>query len=162
MPSTLISIALSVLLVSGLYSAMMWLDLFGIRHQDFWRRVALASALGHFLLSVGFLTVAYLDFRATSDLLGTGVSFSAYLFNNPDLWRVFLVFDTLAAVAVLGFLGVVDAIGSGAGAILGVTVVAVVALGTFQWYAVGGLVGAGLARLVSGLRTPEDEMPDWF
>lgn len=162
MPSTLVSIALSVLLVSGLYSAMMWLDLLGMRRLVFWRRVAVSSVISHSVLFGVFMALAFVDFRATSHMIGTEVSFSAFLFSNPDFWRVFLLFDTLPAILVLGILGVLDAVGSGAGAILPAAVVTVLLAGSVQWYAVGALVGTALARLVSGLRTPEDEMPDWF
>lgn len=162
MPSTLIIVALSLLLVAGLHSSIMWLDLFGARAWAVWRRVALASAVGHVLLLGGFLVLAYIDFRVTSDMIVPGIGFSAFLFNNPDFWRVFLVFDTLAAGVVLGVLGLMDAAGAGAGAILGVFLFAASVIGTLQWAAVGGLAGKGLDRMISGLRTPDDEMPDWF
>lgn len=152
---------LALLLVSGLYSTMMWLDLFGARAWPFWRRVAAASAFGHVILLGGFLAVAYVDFRALSSLAG-GTSFSAFLFNDPSFWRLFLVFDTLAAVTVLGVLGVLDALGAEAGAIFAIFLVAASGLGTLQWSVLGGLAGKGLERLFSGLRTPDDDMPNWF
>ncbi len=161
MPSTVVIVLLSLLLISSLYSTMMWLDLFGMRTSPFWRRAAVASAIGHVILLGGFLVLAYVDFRETSSPAGGG-SFTAFLFNDPDFWRVFLVFDTLAAVTVLGVLGVLDALGTGAGAIFPVFVAASAGLGTLQWFVLGGLAGKGVDRLLSGLRTPDDEMPDWF
>lgn len=162
MPGTLISAALAILLVSGLYSSMMWLDVWGMRSRRFWKRVAVASGIGHVVLLAVFLLVAYLDFRATENLLPEGVSFSAFLFNDPDFWRVFLIFDTLAAIAVVGVLGALDALGWQAGAILGISVCLALLVGTAQWWAIGGLLGKGIDHLIGGLRTPDDEMPDWF
>jgi hypothetical protein len=118
-----------------------------MRRRGFWRRVAFASALAHVLIVVGLALLAWID---DSSDAGMPVSVSG------DLWAVLWVLDPVA-MAVLA--GILPATGSLA---LPSALITLLGVGTLQWYWVGGALGAAFERVWRALRTPGDDLPDWF
>ena len=111
---------------------------------------------------MGVFGVLYLDFRTAAALLAVDLAFDTVLLNNGQFWQGLLVFDTLAAVTMVGILAILDYAGLGTDAILPVTIGIVLLLGTFQWYWVGGIFGVVLERLWFGLKTQDEDGPDWL
>ncbi len=159
-------ILLPPLLVFGVYHLSLWFNVMDIQGRVFWRRVALASAISHLLLAVGFFVFSYMDFRLTTNIAGSAQAFDAFLFNRSPFWSLLLVFDTGAMVVVLGVFGALDWLGISLGFTVPLTAGIVLLAGTLQWYWVGGAIGAGFERLWSGLKGPEDEpggdRPGWL
>jgi len=135
------------LLVFALYHLSLWVGVPGMRRRGFWRRVAFASALAHVLIVVGLALLAWID---DSSDAGMPVSVSG------DLWAVLWVLDPVA-MAVLA--GILPATGSLA---LPSALITLLGVGTLQWYWVGGALGAAFERVWRALRTPGDDLPDWF
>ncbi len=150
-------ILLPPLLVFGIYHLLLWFNVMAINGRVFWRRVALASAVSHVLLVTGFFLFSYMDYRLHVNIAGTPQAFDAYLFNQSPFWSLLLVCDTAAMVVLLGVFGALDWLGISFGTTVALTAGIVLLAGTLQWYWIGGVIGAGLERLWSGLKGPEDE-----
>ena len=73
-----------------------------------------------------------------------------------------LVFDTVPTVVLLGVFGVLDRFSISFLPVIPLTFGIVLLAGTIQWYWVGGGIAAACERLWSGLKTPDDEGPDWL
>jgi hypothetical protein len=157
MPNLLALLLLPPLLIFSLYHLSLWFDLFAIRRMLFWRRVSAVSALSHVLIAMGIFGLLYLDFKSAVSLLSADLAFDAFLLNNGQFWQTLLVFDTLAAVTVVGLLAILDYAGTGPGPILPLTMGLVLILGTFQWYWIGGILGAVFERVWSGLKTQGED-----
>lgn len=148
------------LLIFGIYHLTLWLNVLGIRGMVFWRRVALASAIAHVFLAAGLFLFSYLDYRANAALVGQ--AFDTFFFNRSAFWHVMLVFDTVPTVVLLGVFGVLDRFSISFLPVIPLTFGIVLLAGTIQWYWVGGGIAAACERLWSGLKTPDDEGPDWL
>ena len=157
MPNLLALLLLPALLIFSLYHLTLWFSFFAIRKMVFWRRISTVSALSHVLFTIGVFAVLYLDFRTAGNLLAADMAFDSFLLNNGQFWQVLLIFDTLAAVTMVGILAILDYAGIGLGPVLPVTVGIVLLLGTFQWYWIGGILGAMFERIWSGLKTQGDD-----
>ncbi len=150
-------VVLPPLFVFGIYHLSLWLNVAGIRSRVFWRRVALASAISHGVLALGFFLFSWLDYRMSGDIAGVNQSFESFLFNTSPFWSLMSVFDTIAMVVLLGVFGTLDNLGVGFGPVVGLTAAVVFLVGTLQWYWVGGSIGAAFERLWSGLKGPDDD-----
>ncbi len=155
------TLILPPLLIFGLYHLLLWFDLFGMRDRVFWRRVGWSSACAHVLFTAGAFVLTWIDYRSTDRLFGA-VSLDVFIMNSNEFWQVLFLFDTLSAVALLGLLAILDAAGVGSVPMATLTAGVVLSIGTFQWYWVGGVVGALLERVWSGLKTQDDDGPDWL
>jgi hypothetical protein len=160
--SVAVAVLLPFLLVFGLYHLLTWFNVFRINERVYWKRVALASAISHILLATGFFIFSYFDYQANRSLTTVGLSYGAFLFNRSDFWRLISVFDTLAMACILAFFTVLDRLGIEIPAILAIAIAIVYAVGTVQWYFVGGAVGALVERFWHGLKSGEDEDEDFF
>lgn len=149
-------------LIFGLYHLTLWFGLFGMRARAFWRRVALSSALSHVLFTFGVFGVVWADYQSATALFGNDPGFPGFLANSSGILQLMLVFDTLAAVALIGILTMLGSAGLEGATILSLGAGVVLVLGTFQWYWLGGAAGALLERVWSGLKTQEDDGPDWL
>jgi fructose-specific phosphotransferase system IIC component len=152
-----VSVALPLLLVFGLYHLLTWFNTFRINERIYWKRVALASALAHVILATGFFVFSYYDYEANRQLGAQGLSYGSYLFVRSDFWRLIAIFDTLAVACILGLFTAVDRLGIPLPGLVAVTILITYAVGTVQWYFVGGAVGALLERFWTGLKTEDDE-----
>ena len=156
----LAAVLLPPLLVFGVYHLSVWFNVRGIGRDVFWRRVALASAISHLLLAIGFFCFSYFDYRLNGNIAGTPQRFDDFLFNRSPFWSLLFVFDTLAMGVLLGVFGALDWLDIRFGMTVPLTTAIVGLVGTLQWYGVGGAIGAGVERLWSGLKGPEDEPGD--
>lgn len=152
-------VLLPPLLVFALYHLNLWMRLPGMRGRVFWRRVAFASAQAHLLILAGFVFLVWLDYR-TGFPSPTG-SFGGYMATSPDVAGALWVLDPVAMAVVTGLAGVVSGIRVGAG-VLVLLLTIVVAVGTLQWYWVGGGLAAVFERIWGELRTEGDDLPNWF
>ena len=155
-------ILLPPVLVFSLYHLGLWLGVPGMRRQVFWRRVAVASALAHVLLATAFFLFVWLDYRASASISNTPASLADHLFGSGDFLAVLWLMDPLPTVLLAGILGAMDWAGGGRRLILPVAIATVLAAGTLQWYWVGGGLAAAFERIWAALRTPGDDLPDWF
>lgn len=153
-------VLLPPLLVFGIYHLSLWFDVMAIQGRVFWRRVALASAISHLLLAIGFFLFTYTSYRLNANIPGSAQAFGAFLFNQSPFWSLLLIFDTVAMVMLLGVFGALDWLGISFGITVPITTGIVFLAGTLQWYWIGGAVGAALERLWSGLKGPDDEPGD--
>ncbi len=150
-------------LVFGVYHLAVWFDVAGIGRRVFWRRVAIASVFAHLLLVIGFFLLTYIDYRTNQNLTPTAGSYEMFLFNGSEFWRVMVMFDALPTVVLLGLFGTLDRMGLAAVPLIPLTIGTVLAVGSLQWYWVGGAIGAGFEKLWSGLKTgDDDELPPWL
>ncbi len=152
---------LPLLLVFGLYHLMVWFDVFAMRRRTVSSRVGVCSALAHGLLGAGVFLVSYLDYRATRAVFG-GTGFAAYVLDSGELWPMLMVFDTLAGLTILALLALWESMELAAGGIVGLVPAVVLVVGTLQWYGLGRVAGAVLDRVWSGLKTQDDDGPDWL
>jgi len=150
------------LLIFGLYHLSLWFDMFRMRRMVFWRRVGSSSAIAHALFMGGLFVVFYLDYGAAGELVGIDIAFDAFLLNSTQFWQAMLLLDTLAAVTMIGILAALDYFGMTFGPIIPLTLAITLVLGTFQWYWIGGAIGAAFERLWTGLKGPEEEKRDWL
>jgi len=163
MLSLLVAVVLPVFLVFGVYHLLTWFNVFRINERIYWKRVALASAIAHFLLATGFFVFSYFDYQANRDLAALGLTYAWFLFNRSDFWRLIALFDTLGMICVLGLFAVLDRLGVVFPGILALTIAITYAFGAVQWYFVGGAAGALFQRFWDGLKTGEDdEDEDWL
>src|SRR5436309_4643960 len=159
---TLASFLMPPLLVFGVYHLLTWFNTFGINGRAYWRRVALASGISHFLLVTGFLAFSYLDLRNHVRLEGTDTAFGPFLFNTSDFWRLVTIFDTAPMLAILALFSVFDRMGINPPGLVVLTFTVIYVVGTLQWFWVGGGIGALLERFWEGLKTEDEEDEDWL
>lgn len=152
-----LGLLLPLLLVFGLYHLMTWLNILQINGRAYWKRVALTSSIAHVMLAAGFFVFSYFDYLANRDLAGFGLGYGAHLFDRSQFWPLMTIFDTLAMAILAGLFLLLDWIGLALPGLLPLTIVITIAVGTVQWYFVGGGVGALLSRFWSGLKTDDDE-----
>jgi hypothetical protein len=159
---SLAALVLPALLIFGVYHLALWSDLGGVAAMPFWRRLAVASGLGHLLLAAAFFLFMYLDYRSVLQIAPSGPSFEVFLFNRAGFWRVMLVFDSLPSLLLLAVFAAMARWGWEWTHSVALTVAVVFVAGTFQWYWIGAGLGAASERLWSGLKTPDDDLPDWM
>jgi hypothetical protein len=160
---TLASFLMPPLLVFGVYHLLTWFNTFGTNEQTYWRRVARASGISHVLLVTGFLIFSYFDLHAHMRLEGTDTAFGPFVFNRSDFWRLITIFDTAPMLVILGLFWVLDRMGVNPPGLVIVTFAITYAIGTFQWFWVGGGIGAILEKFWAGLKTgDEEEEEEWF
>ncbi len=159
---TVASFLMPPLLVFGVYHLLTWFNTFGINERTYWRRVALASGISHFLLVTGFLVFWYIDLKNHVRLEGTDTAFGPFLFNRSDFWHLMTVFDTAATLAIVGLFSVLDRMGINPPGLVMVTFSLIYIVGTLQWFWVGGSIGALLEKFFAGLKTGDEEDEDWF
>ena len=159
---TLASFCLPPLLVFGVYHLLTWFNVFRINERTFWQRVAMASAISHILLVSGFFAFSYFDFQSHLRLDIDEGRFGSYLFDRSNFWRLMTIFDTAPMLVIIGVFSVFDRAGINPPGLLvwalGITYV----VGTFQWFLLGGGIGAVLERFFEGLKTPDPEDEEWF
>ncbi len=153
-------VLLSPLLVFGVYHLSLWFNVMGIRTRVFWRQVALASAIAHLLLVIGFFVFTYVDYRLNANIAGAVGVFDVFLFSRSPFWSLVSVFDTVAMVVILGTFGTLDWLGIDFGTTVPVTAGIILLVGTLQWYWIGGAIGGAFERLWAGLKGPEDDPQD--
>jgi len=148
-----------LLLVFGLYHLFTWFNIFRINERAYWRRVGLTAAISHSLLATGFFLFAWFDHRGIAYLLSR-MDYATFLFQHSAFWQMLAIFDT---AAMLGTLAVFSLMGPAVGSdrLLLVAMSLTYIVGTFQWYYVGGAVGAILQKVWDGLKTG-DEGEEWF
>ena len=151
---TIAAFLLPPLFVLGVYHLLTWFNIFRINERTYWKRVALASAISHFLLFTGFLVFSYFD--------AAGAPFGPYLFDRSTFWRLITIFDTAPMLVILAvFSAMVRAEINPPGVLLlalGITYI----VGTLQWFLIGGALGGLLERLWAGLKTGEEEDEEWL
>ena len=88
------------------------------------------------------------------------MDYATFLFQHSAFWQMLAIFDT---AAMLGTLAVFSLMGPAVGSdrLLLVAMSLTYIVGTFQWYYVGGAVGAILQKVWDGLKTG-DEGEEWF
>ena len=159
---TAASFLLAPLFVFGVYHLLTWFNVLRVNERVYWKRVAIASAISHFLLLSGYLVFSYFDFQGRLQLEATSVSFGAFLFSRSGFWRVMMIFDTVPTLVLLGIFLMLDRAGiNPPGLLIGTFTIAYVA-GTLQWFWVGGGIGALLERFWAGLKTGDEEDEEWF
>ena len=156
------SLMMPILLVFGLYHLLTWFNAGDINRRPYWKRVAIASGLSHFLLVTGFFLFSYFDFQQNRRLSGAGLNFDSYLFVGSDFWPVMFVFDTAPMLVLLAVFFLLDQFSISMPGLVVFTFAVIYVVGSLQWYFVGGGLGAVLERFWSGLKTGEDEDEDWF
>lgn len=161
MMNVLLGVLSPVLLVFGLYHLLTWFNVAGINDRVYWKRVAIAAALGHFFLASGFLAFTYLDFLSNRTLLTSGLDYSTVLFNHSDFWNVLALYDTLPMVLIYIVFAPLNSAGLSGTGLLVLTLAIVFTAGTLQWYYIGGGIGAVLQKFWEGLKTGDDE-EEWF
>jgi hypothetical protein len=154
MLSTLASFLLPPLLVFGVYHLLTWFNILRINQRVFWKRVAIASALGHVLLVSGFFLFSYLD--------ASDANFGVYLFNRSEFWKLMTLFDTVPMVVIVVLFSVFDRAGMNPPGLVAMTIAITYLIGTTQWFLIGGGLGALLERFFEGLKTPDPEDEGWF
>ncbi len=152
---------LPLLLVFGLYHLSVWFDVLAMRRRTVSSRVGVCSALAHGLLGTGVLLVSYLDYRSTRAIFG-GTGFAEYVLDSGDFWPMLMIFDTLAGLTIVALLALWESLNLAAAGVVGLVPAVVLVVGTLQWYGLGRLAGAVLDRVWSGLKTQDDEGPDWL
>jgi hypothetical protein len=157
-----ISILLPLLFVFGLYHLMVWFNVFHVNERSYWKRVAIAAAVSHVLLLTGFIVFTYAHFNSMRAQLEAPSSFTAFVFDRSEFWRFMLIFDTAPMLAVLGLFSLLDRAGINPPGLLVWTFAITYAVGTLQWFFVGGAVGAILEKFWSGLKTPDEEDEGWL
>ncbi len=150
------------LLVFGLFHLLTWVNLFGVNGKEFWRRVGLTSALSHIILACGFFAFSYVDYSMNLKTTLAGTGFDGFLFDQSEFWRLMAIFDTAPMLALLGLFAVLDRLSVDAPAPVAVSLAVTLAVGTVQWYFVGGGIGLLLERFWSGLKSDEDVDEDWL
>jgi len=154
MLSTLASFLLPPLLVFGVYHLLTWFNVLRINQRVFWKRVAIASAICHVLLSSGFFLFFYFDAADTG--------FGVYLFNRSEFWKLMTLFDTAPMLVIVALFSVFDRAGMNPPGLVAMTIAITYLIGTIQWFLVGGALGALLERFFEGLKTPDPDDEGWF
>jgi len=148
------SFLLAPLFVFGVYHLLTWFNIFRINERVYWQRIALASAFAHVLLLTGFLVFSWFD--------AAGRPFGPYLFNNSEFTRLLRVFDTTAMVIIVLVFSVMARAELNPPGVLFLALVITYAIGSLQWFLIGGGIGALLEKFWSGLKTRDDEDEEWL
>jgi hypothetical protein len=151
---TLASFLLPPLFVFGVYHVLTWFNVLRINERDFWKRVAITSAVSHVLLASGFLAFSYFD-------AANAATFDVYLFSRSNFWKLMTIFDTAPMLVIVVLFSSFDRAGMNPPGLIAITVAIIYTVGTVQWFFVGGGVGAVLERFFEGLKTPDPEDEDW-
>lgn len=154
-----ISLTMPPVFVFGLYHLLTWFNLRGINECVYWKRVAVASAVAHALLTAGFFVFSYFDYRASREFTAFGASYGDFLFSGSQFWPLITIFDTAAMAVIVGLFAVLDWMGMAPSGLVPVTMVLTFAVGTAQWYFVGGGIGALLQKFWTGLKGNEGADP---
>ena len=152
--STLASYLLAPLFVFGVYHLLTWIDVMRINARPAWKRVAIASGVSHILLATGFFVFAYLE--------AAGADYGPFLFNRTAFWRMATIFDIAPTLLFLAVFTLLGRLGISPPGVLFLTVAIIYAVGTLQWFLVGGALGAILEKFWEGLKTPEPEDDQWL
>jgi hypothetical protein len=150
-------LSLSPLLVFGIYHLMTWFNIAGVNQRVYWKRVALASAVAHVLLTTGFFVFVYFDYRANTVFGSAGAGYGEFLYAGSEFWRLSAIFDTAAMAAIVGLFAFLDRMRVAPPGLLALTIAITYLVGTVQWYLIGGGVGALLQRFWAGLKTTDDD-----
>ena len=148
------SFMLAPLFVFGVYHLLTWFDIFHINERVYWKRIAIASAISHIFLFTGFLAFSWFD--------AAGASFGPYLFNNSEFTRLLRVFDTAAMLIILLVFSAMARAAVNPPGLVVLTLGITYAVGSLQWFLIGGGIGALLEKFWSGLKTREDEDEEWL
>src|SRR5262245_23257900 len=140
------SFLLAPLFVFGVYHLLTWFNIFRINERVYWKRIALASAIAHIFLLTGFLVFSCSD--------SGGAPFGPYLFNNSEFTRLLRIFDTAAMVIIVFVFSAMARADVNPPGLLVLTLAITYMIGSFQWFLIGGGVGALLEKFWSGLKTP--------
>src|SRR5689334_9610124 len=124
------SFLLAPLFVFGVYHLLTWFNIFRINERVYWKRIALASAIGHVVLLTGFLAFSWFD--------AAGAPFGPYLFNNSEFTRLLRVFDTAAMVIILFVFSIMARAEVNPPGLLVLTLAITYIIGSFQWFLIGG------------------------
>jgi hypothetical protein len=149
-----VSFLLAPLFVFGVYHLLTWFNIFRINERVYWKRIALASAIAHIFLLTGFLVFSWFD--------AGGAPFGPYLFNNSEFTRLLRIFDTAAMVIIVFVFSAMARADVNPPGLLVLTLAITYMIGSFQWFLIGGGVGALLEKFWSGLKTPDDEDEEWL
>ena len=133
---TIATLLLAPLFVFGVYHLLTWLNFIHMNEREYWKRVALTSAICHILLATGFLIFAYFDFQNRLPLEAANISYGSYLFNRTNFWRFMTIFDTAPMIILLVLFSVLDRLGVNPPGLLIGTFVITYAAGTLQWYGI--------------------------
>jgi hypothetical protein len=159
---TVASLLLAPLFVFGVYHLLTWFNILRVNERVYWKRVAIASAISHFVLLTGYLIFSYFDFQGRLQIEATSISFGEFLFSRSGFWRVMTIFDSVPTLVLLTMFFIMDRAGlNPPGLLVGTFAIAYV-VGTLQWFWIGGGIGALLERFWSGLKTGDDEDEEWF
>src|SRR5215471_3367659 len=101
---TLGSFLMPPLFVFGIYHLLTWFNIFRINRRVFWKRVAIASAVSHFLLASGFFAFTYFD-------AGEASAFGNYLFDQSNFWKLVTIFDTVPMLTIVFLFSLLDRAG---------------------------------------------------
>jgi len=148
------SFMLAPLFVFGVYHLLTWFDIFHINERVYWKRIAIASAISHIFLFTGFLAFSWFD--------AAGASFGPYLFNNSEFTRLLRVFDTAAMLIILLVFSAMARAAVNPPGLVVLTLGITYAVGSLQWFLIGGGIGALLEKFWLGLKTREDEDEEWL
>ena len=159
---TAATLLLAPLFVFGVYHLLTWFNSFHVNEREYWRRVAIASAICHILLATGFLIFSYIDFRSRLSIDVVKTDYGSYLFNGTNFWRLLTIFDTVPMMALLASVSTLDRMGVNPPGLLAGTFTITYVAGTFQWYWIGGAVGALLEKFWTGLKTGDEEDEEWL
>ena len=151
---TLAAFLLPPLFVFGVYHLLTWFNVLRINERVYWKRLALASAISHFLLLTGFLVFSW--------FVAAGAPFGPFLFNSSEFTRLMRIFDTAAMLAILALFSAMARAELNPPGILLLTLAISYVVGTIQWFLIGGGIGALLERFWSGLKTPDEPDEEWF
>jgi hypothetical protein len=151
-----------VLLVFGLYHLMTWFNVINVTRRAFWKRVGLASAISHIILTIGFFAFSYLDYAMNQNTTLVGIGFDGYIFNRSEFWRLIMIFDTAAMLVLLAIVSILDKLALNPPFMVAIAFLITLVIGTVQWYFVGGAIGLLLERFWSGLKTGDDVDEEWF
>ena len=159
---TAASFLLAPLFVFGVYHLLTWFNVLRVNERVYWKRVATASAISHFVLLSGYLVFSYFDFQGRLQIESASVSFGAFLFSRSGFWRVMTIFDTVPTLVLLAMFFILDRAGINPPGLLFSTFAIAYLAGTLQWFWIGGGIGALLERFWAGLKTGDEEDEEWF
>ena len=159
---TAASFLLAPLFVFGVYHLLTWFNVLKVNERVYWKRVAIASAISHFVLLSGYLVFAYFDFQGRLEIESASASFGSFIFNRSGFWRVMTILDTVPTLVLLAMFFILDRAGINPPGLLISTFAIAYLVGTLQWFWIGGGIGALLEKFWAGLKTGDEEEEEWF